>query len=66
MVIQDGEKFIFGHTHRHEPAHPFSIDENTIEIVNTGAWLKESKKHKPDSYLVEITDQAELKSHRVE
>ena len=63
--IQNGEKFIFGHTHRHEPAQSFPIDGRTIEIANTGGWVKEQD-HELDSYLIEITDQAEIKSHRVE
>lgn len=66
VKIQDGEKFVFGHTHRHEPAQSFSIDGRSIEIVNTGGWVVEHGGRKPDGYLIEITDQAELKSHRVE
>ncbi len=63
--IQDGDKFIFGHTHRHESAHPFPINGGEITIANTGGWVEEPGGHKPDGYLIEITDQAELKSHRV-
>lgn len=64
--VRDGDKFIFGHTHRHEPAQPFSIDGRNIEIANTGGWVEEPGGRKPDGYLIEITDQAELKSHKVE
>ena len=64
--IQDGDKFVFGHTHRHEPAQPFPVDGRTIEIANTGGWVEELGKRKPDGYLIEITDQAELKSHHIE
>lgn len=67
VKIRDGEKFIFGHTHRHEPAQPFSIDGGrTIEIANTGGWVVEPGGRKPDGCLIEITDRAEIESHRVE
>jgi UDP-2,3-diacylglucosamine pyrophosphatase LpxH len=66
VKIQDGDKFIFGHTHRHEPAQPFPVNGRTIEIANTGGWVEEPGGRKPDGYLIEITDQAELKSHRIE
>jgi hypothetical protein len=66
VKIKDGEKFSFGHTHRHEPAQSFSIDGRSIEIVNTGGWVVEHGGRKPDGSLIEIIDQAELKSHRVE
>jgi UDP-2,3-diacylglucosamine pyrophosphatase LpxH len=66
VKIQDGEKFVFGHTHRHESAQSFSIDRCVIQIANTGGWVVEPGGRKPDTYLIEITDQAEFKSHRVE
>lgn len=64
--IQDGEKFIFGHTHRHESSQSFSVNGRTIGIVNTGGWVVEPGGRKPDGYLIEITDQAEINSHRIE
>ena len=66
VEIQDGEKFIFGHTHRHTPAQEFSINGRTVEIANTGGWVEEPGGHKPDGYLIEITDQAELRSHHID
>jgi len=64
--IQDGEKFIFGHTHRHEPAQPFTVNGCNIEIANTGGWVEEAGGRKPDGYILEVTRQAEIKSHRIE
>lgn len=66
VEIKEGEKFIFGHTHRHEPAQPLSIDGRTVEIANPGGWVEEIGGRKPDGYLIEITDKAEIKSHSVE
>lgn len=66
VKIQEGGKFIFGHTHRHEPAQPFAVDGRTIEIANTGGWVEEPGGRKPDGYILEITHDAEIKSHRIE